>query len=111
MFRNLPVRALALAFIVALVLHESCCRITNTEGFNKILRWSEMFGTIANILGFVCIAWGGPTLIMGFKYMKSGKQDAMKTLLFGAVCVAAGSAIVGFTCWLAADHSCALMFN
>ncbi|HEY9733797.1 MAG TPA: hypothetical protein V6C89_17935, partial [Drouetiella sp.] len=59
----------------------------NTAGtvrVNNLANLEALLNIIANGMEILGIAWGGPTMIMGFMHMAAGTQDAMKRVLFGA---------------------------
>src|SRR5262249_4564287 len=59
----------------------------NTAGtvrVNNLANLEALLNIIANGMEILGIAWGGPTMIMGFMHMAAGTQDAMKKVLFGA---------------------------
>jgi hypothetical protein len=51
---------------------------------NNLANLEALLNIIANGMEILGIAWGGPTMIMGFMHMAAGTQDAMKRVLFGA---------------------------
>ena len=86
----------------------------NTAGtvrVNNLANLEALLNIIANGLEILGIAWGGPTMIMGFMHMAAGTQDAMKRVLFGAAGVTGGLATPGCINWLVASARDANLFN
>jgi hypothetical protein len=86
----------------------------NTAGtvrVNNLANLEALLNIIANGMEILGIAWGGPTMIMGFMHMAAGTQDAMKRVLFGASGVTGGLATPGCINWLVASARDANLFN
>jgi hypothetical protein len=86
----------------------------NTAGtvrVNNLANLEALLNIIANGLEILGIAWGGPTMIMGFMYMAAGTSDAMKKVLFGAAGVTGGLATPGAINWLVASARDANLFS
>jgi len=86
----------------------------NTAGtvrVNNLANLEALLNIIANGLEILGIAWGGPTMIMGFMHMAAGTQDAMKRVLFGAAGVTGGLATPGCINWLVASARDANLFS
>jgi len=86
----------------------------NTAGtvrVNNLANLEALLNIIANGMEILGIAWGGPTMIMGFMHMAAGTQDAMKRVLFGAAGVTRGLATPGCINWLVASARDANLFN
>jgi len=86
----------------------------NTAGtvrVNNLANLEALLNIIANGLEILGIAWGGPTMIMGFMHMAAGTQDAMKRVLFGAAGVTGGLATPGAINWLVASARDANLFS
>ena len=86
----------------------------NTAGtvrVNNLANLEALLNIIANGMEILGIAWGGPTMIMGFMHMAAGTQDAMKRVLFGAAGVTGGLATPGCINWLVASARDAALFN
>jgi len=86
----------------------------NTAGtvrVNNLANLEALLNIIANGMEILGIAWGGPTMIMGFMHMAAGTQDAMKRVLFGAAGVTGGLATPGCINWLVASARDANLFN
>jgi len=86
----------------------------NTAGtvrVNNLANLEALLNIIANGLEILGIAWGGPTMIMGFMRMAAGTQDAMKKVLFGAAGVTGGLATPGCINWLVASARDANLFS
>ncbi len=86
----------------------------NTAGtvrVNNLANLEALLNIIANGMEILGIAWGGPTMIMGFMRMAAGTQDAMKRVLFGAAGVTGGLATPGCINWLVASARDANLFS
>jgi hypothetical protein len=86
----------------------------NTAGtvrVNNLANLEALLNILANGLEILAIAWGGPTMIMGFMYMAAGSQDAMKRVLWGAAGVTGGLATPGAINWLVASARDANLFS
>jgi hypothetical protein len=86
----------------------------NTSGtvrVNNLANLEALLNIIANGMEILGIAWGGPTMIMGFMHMAAGTQDAMKRVLFGAAGVTGGLATPGCINWLVASARDANLFS
>ena len=86
----------------------------NTAGtvrVNNLANLEALLNIIANGMEILGIAWGGPTMIMGFMHMAAGTHDAMKKVLFGAAGVTGGLATPGCINWLVASARDAALFN
>lgn len=86
----------------------------NTAGtvrVNNLANLEALLNIIANGMEILGIAWGGPTMIMGFMYMAAGTQDAMKRVLWGAAGVTGGLATPGAINWLVASARDANLFS
>src|ERR1700722_18413177 len=86
----------------------------NTAGtvrVNNLANLEALLNIIANGMEILGIAWGGPTMIMGFMHMAAGTQDAMKRVLFGAAGVTGGLATPGAINWLVASARDANLFS
>jgi hypothetical protein len=86
----------------------------NTAGtvrVNNLANLEALLNIIANGMEILGIAWGGPTMIMGFMHMAAGTQDAMKRVLSGAAGVTGGLATPGVINWLVASARDANLFN
>jgi hypothetical protein len=86
----------------------------NTAGtvrVNNLANLEALLNIIANGMEILGIAWGGPTMIMGFMHMAAGSQDAMKKVLFGAAGVTGGLATPGCINWLVASARDANLFS
>jgi hypothetical protein len=85
----------------------------NTAGtvrVNNLANLEALLNIIANGMEILGIAWGGPTMIMGFMHMAAGTQDAMKRVLWGAAGVTGGLATPGCINWLVASARDANLF-
>jgi len=86
----------------------------NTSGtvrVNNLANLEALLNILANGLEILGIAWGGPTMIMGFMHMAAGTHDAMKRVLFGAAGVTGGLATPGAINWLVASARDANLFS
>ena len=86
----------------------------NTAGtvrVNNLANLEALLNIIANGMEILGIAWGGPTMIMGFMHMAAGTHDAMKRVLFGAAGVTGGLATPGAINWLVASARDANLFS
>lgn len=86
----------------------------NTSGtvrVNNLANLEALLNIIANGMEILGIAWGGPTMIMGFMHMAAGTQDSMKRVLFGAAGVTGGLATPGCINWLVASARDANLFT
>ncbi len=86
----------------------------NTAGtvrVNNLANLEALLNIIANGMEILGIAWGGPTMIMGFMHMAAGTQQAMKKVLFGAAGVTGGLATPGCINWLVASARDANLFS
>ena len=86
----------------------------NTAGtvrVNNLANLEALMNIIANGMEILGIAWGGPTMIMGFMHMAAGSHDAMKKVLFGMAGVTGGLATPGMINWLVASARDANLFS
>ena len=86
----------------------------NTAGtvrVNNLANLEALLNIIANGMEILGIAWGGPTMIMGFMHMAAGTQDAMKRVLWGCAGVTGGLATPGCINWLVASARDANLFS
>jgi hypothetical protein len=86
----------------------------NTAGtvrVNNLANLEALLNIIANGMEGGGVAWGGPTMIMGFMHMAAGTQDAMKRVLWGAAGVTGGLATPGCINWLVASARDANLFS
>jgi len=86
----------------------------NTGGtvrVNCLANLEALLNIVANGMEILGIAWGGPTMIMGFMHMAAGTQDAMKRVLFGCAGVTGGLATPGVINWLVASARDANLFS
>jgi hypothetical protein len=86
----------------------------NTAGtvrVNNLANLEALLNIVANGMEILGIAWGGPTMIMGFMHMAAGTQDAMKRVLWGAAGVTGGLATPGCINWLVASARDANLFS
>ena len=85
----------------------------NTAGtvrVNNLSNLEALLNIIANGMEILGIAWGGPTIIMGFMHMAAGTQDAMKRVLWGVAGTTGGLATPACINWLVASARDANMF-
>lgn len=86
----------------------------NTAGtvrVNNLANLEALLNIIANGMEILGIAWGGPTIIMGFMHMSAGTQDAMKRIIWGMSGVTGGMATPGCINWLVASARDANLFS
>lgn len=86
----------------------------NTAGtvrVNNLANLEALFNIIANGMEILGIAWGGPTMIMGFMKMAAGTQDAMKKVMMGGAGTVGGLATPGCINWLVASCRDANLFS
>ncbi len=86
----------------------------NTAGtvrVNNLANLEALLNIIANGMEILGIAWGGPTMILGFMHMAAGTQDAMKRVLHGGAGVTGGLATPGVINWLVASARDANLFS
>jgi hypothetical protein len=86
----------------------------NTAGtvrVNNLSNLEALLNIIANGMEILGIAWGGPTMILGFMHMAAGTQNAMHRVLFGAAGVTGGLATPGCINWLVASARDANLFS
>lgn len=87
---------------------------TNTAGtvrVNNLANLEALTNIIANGMIILGIAWGGPSIIMGFYHMSAGTQDALKRVVWGMCGVTGGMATPGAINWLVASGRDAGLFN
>ena len=86
----------------------------NTAGtvrVNNLANLEALLNIIANGMEILGVAWGGPTMILGFMHMAAGSQDAMKKVIFGMGGVTGGLATPGCINWLVASSRDANLFS
>lgn len=86
----------------------------NTAGtvrVNNLANLEALCNIIANGMEILGIAWGGPTIVMGFMHMSAGTQDAMKRIIWGMSGVTGGMATPGCINWLVASARDANLFS
>ena len=86
----------------------------NTAGtvrVNNLANLEALLNIIANGMEILGIAWGGPTMILGFMHMAAGTQDATKRVLSGMAGVTGGLATPGCINWLVASSRDANLFS
>jgi len=86
----------------------------NTAGtvrVNNLANLEALLNIMANGLEILSIAWGGPTMILGFMHMAAGTQNSMKRILFGVMGITGGLATPGCINWLVASARDANLFN
>jgi hypothetical protein len=86
----------------------------NTAGtvrVNNLANLEALLNIICNGMEILGIAWGGPTMVMGFMHMAAGSHDAMKKVLFGSAGVTGGLATPGVINWLVASCRDANLFS
>ena len=86
----------------------------NTAGtvrVNNLANIEALLNIIANGMEILGVAWGGPTMILGFMHMAASTQNAFKRVLFGAAGVTGGLATPGCINWLVASARDANLFS
>ncbi|MFN8660012.1 MAG: hypothetical protein U0105_26990 [Candidatus Obscuribacterales bacterium] len=86
----------------------------NTAGtvrVNNLANIEALLNIIANGMEILGIAWGGPTMILGFMHMAAGSQQAMKKVIWGCGGVTGGLAVPGCINWLVASSRDANLFS
>ncbi len=82
-----------------------------TVRVNNLANLEALTNIIANGMIILGIAWGGPTIIMGFYHMAAGTQDGLKRVIWGACGVTGGMATPGAINWLVASGRDAGLFQ
>ncbi len=82
-----------------------------TVRVNNLANLEALLNIIANGMEILGIAWGGPTMIMGFMHMAAGSHDSMKRVLSGCAGVTGGLATPGAINWLVASARDANLFS
>lgn len=82
-----------------------------TVRVNNLANLEALTNIIANGMIVLGIAWGGPTIIMGFMSMSAGQQDALKRIIWGICSVTGGMACPGVINWLVASGRDAGLFQ
>lgn len=86
----------------------------NTAGtvrVNNLANLEALMNIIANGMEILGIAWGGPTIVIGFMCMSAGTQDAMRRIIWGMSGVTGGLATPGVINWLVASARDANLFS
>lgn len=86
----------------------------NTAGtvrVNNLANLEALLNIIANGMEILGIAWGGPTMMLGFMHLAAGSKDAMRRVLFGGAGVTGGLAVPGVINWLVASARDANLFT
>lgn len=82
-----------------------------TVRVNNLANLEALTNIIANGMIILGIAWGGPSIIMGFYHMSAGTQDALKRVVWGLCGVTGGMASPGAINWLVASGRDAGLFQ
>lgn len=82
-----------------------------TVRVNNLANLEALTNIIANGMIILGIAWGGPTIIMGFYHMSAGTQDGLKRVIWGLCGVTGGMATPGAINWLVASGRDAGVFQ
>ena len=82
-----------------------------TVRVNNLANLEALLNILANGLEILGIAWGGPTLILGFMHMAAGTKDAFRKILHGCAGVTGGLATPGIINWLVASSRDANLFS
>jgi hypothetical protein len=86
----------------------------NTSGtvrVNNLANLEAVLNIFANGVEILCIAWGGATMVIGFRCMSRGDHGGAKQVLLGAIIVLFGLATPGCINWLVAGARDANLFN
>jgi len=86
----------------------------NTAGtvrVNNLAHLEGLLNALANGMEILGIAWGGPTMLMGFMQFGAGSQAALRRVLWGAASCSAGLATPGCLNWLVATARDANLFS
>jgi len=86
----------------------------NTAGtvrVNNLAHLGGLLNALANGMEILGIAWGGPTMLMGFMQFGAGSQAALRRVLWGAASCSAGLATPGCLNWLVATARDANLFS
>lgn len=86
----------------------------NTSGtvrVNNLANLEALMNIIANGMEILGIAWGGPTIVIGFMCMSAGTQDAMRRIIWGMSGVTGGLATPAVINWLVASARDANLFS
>lgn len=86
----------------------------NTAGkvrVNNLANIEALLNIIANGLEILGIAWGGPSMMLGFMHLAAGTKDASRKVLFGGCGVVGGLAVPGTINWLVASARDANLFS
>jgi hypothetical protein len=114
--RNLAIFALGISVFATLtnlmaITHVPDVATPGTVRVSHLWYWTDFPYLIFNGMGFFGIAWGVPTMFMGYKHLRHGTQGAMKAMLVGAVAVAGGLATLYFSWWFLHGVSQAELFS
>ncbi|CAN5469584.1 hypothetical protein BH11CYA1_BH11CYA1_20150 [soil metagenome] len=86
----------------------------NTAGtakVNNLANLEALLNIVANGMQILGIAWGGPTMVMGFMQMATGSQESSNKVLVGVAGVAGGLAAPGCIGWLVSSAQESALFN
>lgn len=86
----------------------------NTAGtarVNNLANLEALLNVVANGMQILGIAWGGPTMIMGFMQMATGAQESTKKTLGGVAGVVGGLAAPGCIGWLVSSAQESALFT
>ncbi len=78
---------------------------------NSLSNLEALLNIVANGMQILGIAWGGPTMIMGFMQMAAGSPDSSKKVLGGVAGVACGLAAPACINWLVASAQESALFS
>jgi hypothetical protein len=94
MSRNLSLTVSGILIVIAIAINLPTLAFGQAKNIATVL---EVMSFAGNVLGFLGIAWGGPTMLMGLKNVASGRPGATKKVILGAAGVAGGLAIIAYT--------------
>ncbi len=82
-----------------------------TVRVNNLANLEALLNIVANGMQILGIAWGGPTMIMGFMQMAAGSQESSKKVLGGVAGVVGGLAAPACINWLVASAQESALFS
>jgi Ca-activated chloride channel family protein len=82
-----------------------------TVRINNLANLEALLNIMANAIEIGCIAWGGATMIIGFKEMAEREDDGMHRAFLGACVVLCGLAAPCLISWLVAIARDMYLFN
>ena len=89
----------------------TCINTAGKVRVNNLANIEALLNIIANGLEILGIAWGGPSMMLGFMHVAAGTKDASRKVLFGGCGVVGGLAVPGIINWLVASARDANLFS